>query len=87
MRFLKLLFTGLFALVAVLAGLFATIIAALAGIVFIASRRLQGSRRGSTARPRVHVRTQRMPPGDAIDVAATEVSSEQPREEERLPLR
>jgi hypothetical protein len=83
MRLLKFLLTGVFAAVALLAGLFATMVVALTGALIMLFRRLLGGRRA----PHAHAhRTLRRRPepreqargGDAIDVVATEVPAEPP---------
>lgn len=74
MRLLKVFLTALFALIALVAGLFVAAAVALSGAAFFAARRLRNGQ--SAARPAPHAPARMKSTGDVIDVTATEVPAD-----------
>lgn len=79
MRLLKVLFTALFALIALVAGLFVAAVVALSSVALFATRRFNGERSPARAGPRSPSRAKTVAPGDVIDVSATEVPADRLR--------
>ncbi len=78
MRFAKLLFAGIIAAIALIAGVFAAAVVAVTALAVLITRHFLRRPPTSTVQPRVTTRTptQRMNADGAIDVTATEVPAD-----------